>query len=64
MKSKRWILMEVPEEGIQSFCPQCGFNVSVDVDECCIHCGATAMGSAIDDFKVIEGPVALMQAAG
>jgi len=31
-----------------TFCPQCGWNVKVDEDLCCVECGATAAGEAVD----------------
>ena len=30
-----------------TFCPQCGFDVTTDEDGCCVHCGATATGEAV-----------------
>jgi hypothetical protein len=33
-----------------TFCPECGFGVDVDEDGCCVSCGATAVGRAIDGF--------------
>ena len=33
-----------------TFCPECGFGVDVDEDGCCVSCGATAVGSAVDGF--------------
>jgi hypothetical protein len=33
-----------------TFCPECGFGVAVDEDGCCVSCGATAVGSAVDGF--------------
>ena len=35
---------------MKTFCPECGFNVSVDEDGCCILCGATATGSAVNSL--------------
>ena len=37
------------KEDEETFCPECGFNVKVDEDGCCVHCGATATGSAVAD---------------
>ena len=31
-----------------TFCPQCGHDVDVDEDGCCVFCGATATGDAVD----------------
>ena len=33
---------------MKTFCPECGFDVTVDEDGCCIDCGATAVGDAVD----------------
>jgi len=38
-----------------TFCPECGFGVSVDEDGCCAMCGATATGTAVDK---LTAPVA------
>lgn len=35
---------------LKTFCPECGFGVSVDEDGLCVHCGATAVGKAIDEL--------------
>lgn len=35
---------------IHSFCPECGINVNVDEDGCCVTCGAAAMGPALKDI--------------
>lgn len=32
-----------------SWCPQCGSNVSVDEDGCCISCGCCAVGQGADE---------------
>lgn len=37
-----------------TFCPECGPDVSIDEDGCCIGCGATAVGRAIE--ALIECP--------
>lgn len=31
-----------------SFCPECGPNVPIDEDGCCVTCGATATGSWLE----------------
>ena len=31
-----------------SFCPECGPGVSVDEDGCCVTCGSTSTGQAVD----------------
>ena len=31
-----------------TFCPECGFDVTVDEDGCCIGCGAVSVGNAVD----------------
>ena len=36
---------------LYSFCPECGPNISCDEDGLCIGCGATAVGSAIDELS-------------
>jgi hypothetical protein len=41
-----------------TFCPECGFNVAVDEDGCCKHCGATAMGAAVD---ALPSPTAIAE---
>ena len=33
---------------MKTFCPECGFSVEIDEDGCCIDCGATAVGDAVD----------------
>lgn len=33
-----------------SFCPECGWDVTVDEDGCCAGCGATAVGLAVDEL--------------
>lgn len=33
---------------MSTFCPQCGFGVQTDEDGCCVYCGATATGDAVD----------------
>ena len=38
----------VEDEKMKTFCPECGFNIEVDEDGCCIDCGATAVGNAVD----------------
>ena len=35
-----------------TFCPQCGWDVEVDEDHCCIHCGATASGEGVDNLVI------------
>ena len=35
---------------MNTFCPECGFGVSVDEDGLCLTCGATAVGSAVDQL--------------
>jgi hypothetical protein len=34
---------------MNTFCPECGPNVSIDEDGCCVTCGATAIGSAVNE---------------
>jgi hypothetical protein len=36
------------ENFTRSFCPECGWDVKVDEDGCCITCGATATGEAVE----------------
>lgn len=31
----------------KTFCPQCGWNVEVDEDGCCVSCGCVAAGDAV-----------------
>lgn len=31
-----------------SLCPQCGYDVKVDEEGCCIGCGSTAIGDGAD----------------
>jgi len=31
-----------------TLCPECGFDVDVDEDGCCVSCGATAVGPGVD----------------
>lgn len=33
---------------VETWCPQCGPNVVVDDDECCVMCGASATGDGVD----------------
>lgn len=35
---------------MNTFCPQCGFGVKIDEDGCCIHCGSSATGDAVDSL--------------
>jgi len=37
---------------MHTFCPECGPGVNVDNDGCCVHCGATATGKAVDCLYV------------
>ena len=40
---------------METFCPECGFDVPVDEDGCCVSCGATATGKAVDMlFKILS----------
>jgi hypothetical protein len=32
---------------LYSFCPECGPNVALDQNGCCVPCGSTAVGSWI-----------------
>jgi len=32
----------------RSLCPQCGWDVAVDEDGCCVVCGALALGAGVD----------------
>ena len=34
---------------MKTFCPECGPNVDIDEDGCCVTCGATAIGSAVNE---------------
>lgn len=36
-----------------SFCPECGPNVRIDEDGCCVFCGATATGRAVDALPAL-----------
>jgi len=31
-----------------TWCPQCGYGISVDEEGCCISCGGDAMGEGVD----------------
>ena len=33
-----------------TFCPECGWDVKVDEDGCCLVCGATSIGNAVDEL--------------
>lgn len=35
-------------EKINTFCPEDGWDVKIDEDGLCMHCGATATGAAVD----------------
>jgi len=35
---------------MNTFCPECGFNIPVNEDGCCLSCGATAIGTAVDEL--------------
>lgn len=37
---------------IATFCPEDGWNVKIDKDGLCVHCGATACGSAVDELII------------
>ncbi len=40
---------------MNTFCSECGFNVRIDEDGLCVHCGATAVGLAVDEmFEVLQ----------
>jgi len=41
----------------KTFCPECGFGVPVDEDGCCVTCGATATGPAVDELVQPGEPV-------
>lgn len=34
----------------QTFCPECGLGVKVDEEGCCVVCGATAEGAAVEEW--------------
>ena len=34
-----------------TFCPECGPNVKIDEDGCCVGCGATAIGPGVDRLR-------------
>ena len=36
---------------MKTFCPEDGFNVKVDEDGCCVHCGSTAVGPAVNQLE-------------
>ena len=36
------------------FCPQCGWDVSVDEDGCCENCGALAHGEAVETMQILR----------
>jgi hypothetical protein len=45
---------------MESFCAQCGPNVKLDEDGCCIGCGGSAMGDGVDTLstklmEIIDG---------
>lgn len=50
-----------------TFCPECGWNVKIDEDGTCAHCGATAIGPAVDEvretIKRLNARVALADSA-
>lgn len=37
-----------------TFCPQCGPDVDIDEEGCCLTCGATAVGSAVRDIASLQ----------
>lgn len=39
---------------MESFCPQCSWGVEVDEDGCCVNCGATAIGDAINNAMITD----------
>lgn len=39
-----------------TFCVQCGPNVRVDEDGCCVHCGVTAIGPYADELRRAAAP--------
>ena len=39
---------------MKTFCPECGFGVKVDVDGCCLYCGAVATGTAVDELYSLK----------
>jgi len=38
---------------MRTFCVECGFNVKVDQDGCCVTCGSPAHGAAIEKLNDI-----------
>ena len=55
-KSERYPLPRVKMEGMNTFCPECGFDVEIDEDGCCWGCGALATGAAVDKLHITEQP--------
>jgi hypothetical protein len=43
-------IQDVDSDGMKTFCPECGPGVPVDEDGCCMSCGATAIGAAVDEI--------------
>ena len=39
-----------------TFCPQCGINIAVDEDGCCMICGATATGPGVAELGLSAPP--------
>jgi len=39
---------------MNTFCPECGFGVKVDVDGCCLYCGSVATGPAVDELYSLK----------
>lgn len=46
--------MSTQEQMTKTFCPECGFGVQVDDDGCCVTCGATATGPAVDALNLVS----------
>ena len=40
-----------------TFCPECGPDVEIDEEGCCLTCGATAVGSAAKDIARLQAVV-------
>lgn len=57
-------LKDAPDvEAQPTFCPECGWNVAIDDDGCCLLCGATATGPAVDKIDGLLRAVRALVAA-
>lgn len=45
---------------IKTFCPECGPNVKIDEDGCCVNCGNGANGNGLDYLNKMHRCIGLL----